>query len=355
MKTTIHIPGECIEDLTTFCARLLEGTGGPSADASLTAAMFVENNLVGIDSHGVRLLPICIERLNAGGINPHPSIRVEVDRSSIARIDGDNGLGQVVATAGMSMAMEMAKSTGFGFVVCTNTNNVGALGRYTEMALQDHIPSMFAAGGTKRVVANAPLSISFPGRPGDFLLDICLGQVAWNRIYMQRDKGEDLPAGWAVDKRGKPTTDPIAAADGGSVVPIGNHKGYGLALAIELLTAVLGGHLMTDAIRGLFDDPAEGEGVSVGVAALDVSAMMAPDLLSERVAELFRFVKSSPAAEGVESVMIPGESRERTRANRLRDGFFLPPEVVRPLALLGDREGVPFPVSLEEHTVGGDE
>ncbi len=323
-------------DLVNFSSVLFNTAGLGKQDAYTVAACYIDNNLRGIDSHGVRLIPNCIRRLREGGINPHPEIELEAENPSTARLNGDNGLGQIVAIKGMNLAIEKAERNGIGFVVCSNTNNAGAMSSYSKMALgkglaglamATTVPSMFAWGGLKRVISNPPISITFPGRKTHFVLDICLGSVAWNKIYIMRDKGFPILPGWAVDNQGENTEDPKKAADGGSVIPIGGHKGYGLTLAIELFTAILGGNLFGFDMKGLFDDPRKGEGISMSLAALNVSKLLDSNVLFERVETFFSMIKDSPLKRGVSEIMIPGEPEEKKYKVRIKEGIPIPEEV----------------------------
>ncbi len=340
------------DKLIEFITVLFVKAGLNEKDSDLLSRNYVDNNLRGIDSHGIRLVLNCITRLKEGGVNPNPKIRTEAETPSTARLDGDNGLGQIVALEGMNIAIKKAEETGIGFVICSNTNNAGAMGSYTRIALDKGmaglcmattVPSMFAWGGLKRVISNPPISISFPGEKTHFILDFCLGSVAWNKIYVMRDKGLPIPEGWAVDSKGKMTTDPIKAADGGSVIPIGGHKGYGLSLAIELLTAVVGGHLFGKDLKGLFDNPKEGEGITITLAALDVSKLIDRDILYDRVEKFFKFVKRSPHKAGVTEIVIPGEPEEKVRKMRVKEGIPLPMEVVEALRDCSAELNVEFP------------
>lgn len=341
-----------LNELIEFITVLFKKVGLSEKDSNLLAKSYVDNNMRGIDSHGVRLVPNCMKRLKEGGINPNPKIKIEAETPSTARLDGDNGLGQTVALEGMNIAIKKAEESGIGFVICTNTNNAGAMGSYTRIALEKGMaglsmaatmPSMFAWGGIKRVISNPPISISFPGRKTHFIIDICLGSVAWNKIYVMRDKGLPIPEGWAMDHNGEITTDPIKAIDGGSVIPIGCHKGYGLSLAIELLTSILGGHLFGKNLKGLFGNPKVGEGIAMTLGALDVSKLIDVDILYDRVETFFQFIKSSPFKEGVTEIMIPGEPEEKVKKIRMKEGIPLPREVIKSLKDCAAEFNVPFP------------
>ena len=185
------------DQLVKLSADLFEKVGLNRRDADVVARSYIENSLRGIDSHGIRLVPNCVKRLQEGGINPKPQIKVESETPATARLNGDNGLGQIVAMKGMNWAIEKAGKYGIGFVTCSNTNNAGAMGTYSRIALErgmaglavaTTVPSMFAWGGLKRVISNPPVSITFPGKDTHFVLDISLGSVACNIIYSMQTK-----------------------------------------------------------------------------------------------------------------------------------------------------------------------
>jgi LDH2 family malate/lactate/ureidoglycolate dehydrogenase len=340
-----------VNKLHEFIKNLFEKAGLNNHDSGLLVKSYIDNNLRGIDSHGVRLVPNCINRLKAGGINPRPAVKVETETLSTARLNGDNGLGQIVGMIAMDMAIKKAENTGNGFVIAANTNNAGAMSTYTMIALEKGmvglcmattIPSMFAWGGLKRVIANPPISIAFPSRKTPFILDICLGSVAYNKIYMMKDKNLPIPEGWAWDRNGHTTTDPAKASQGGSVIPIGGHKGYGLSIVIELLTAIIGGcHFGTD-MKGLFENPSEGEGITMTVSALNVSKLLDEEILHDRVETLFEFIKSSPLMNGFAKIMIPGEPEEEMKKERTDNGIPLPAEVIKSLKDCSKQLGVKF-------------
>ena len=339
-----------VESLRPFLESLFESVGVSKQDAATVSDAFLEANLRGVDTHGVRLIPAYMRRLRQGGVNPAPDIRVVSDLGGTLRLDGDNGLGQVVGCRAMSRAIERAGEYGIGLVVAGNTSHIGAASYYTRMPLEknmagfatsNNLPSLFVWGGLKRAISNPPFSISFPSRETPFVLDICLGTVAWNKIYMRLQNGESIPEGWAWDAEGKPTTDPKEASVG-SIIPIGGHKGSSLTLAVDLFTGVLGGFAFADRVGALLTNDRDPENSSCLMMAIDVGRILGPEVL-DRAEQLIGWCKDSPLAGGFTEILMPGEPEERVRNLRLREGIPVAEEDVRALAELGKGSGLDVP------------
>ncbi|MBN2552720.1 MAG: Ldh family oxidoreductase [Spirochaetales bacterium] len=339
-----------VESLRPFLEALFEAAGVPKEDASVVTDAFLEANLRGVDTHGVRLIPAYVRRLQQGGVNPVPEIRIISDLGGTVRLDGDHGLGQVVGCHAMRTAIERASEHGIAMVVAGNTSHIGAASYYTRMALEqrmagfatsNNLPSLFVWGGLKRAISNPPFSVSFPSRRTPFVLDICLGTVAWNKIYMRLQNGEDIPEGWAWDPEGRPTTDPGRAAEG-SIIPIGGHKGSSLTLAVDLFTGVLGGFAFADQVGALLTNDRDPENSSCLMMAIDVSRILGPEVL-DRAERLIEWCKDSPLAAGFSEILMPGEPEESIRRSRLRQGIPVSKDDLRALAELGESMGVEVP------------
>jgi LDH2 family malate/lactate/ureidoglycolate dehydrogenase len=339
-----------VEPLRPFLASLFEAVGVPETDAAIVTDTFLEANLRGVDTHGVRLIPVYIRRLERGGVNPAPNIRTVSDLGGTLRLDGDCGLGQVVGCHAMRMAIERAWEHGVAMVVAGRTSHIGAASYYTRMALEqqmagfatsNNLPSLFVWGGLKRAISNPPFSVSFPSRKTPFVLDICLGTVAWNKIYMRLQKGENIPEGWAWDSEGRPTTDPRKAAQG-SIVPIGGHKGSSLTLAVDLFTGVLGGFAFADRVGALLTNDRDPENSSCLMMAINVGAILGPEVL-DRAEQLIEWCKDSPLAAGFSEILMPGEPEEGIRSRRLREGIPVSEDDLRALSELGESRGLEVP------------
>lgn len=308
---------------------LFAASGVPPADSALVTDVFLEANLRGVDTHGVRLAPVYLTRLEQGAINPRPQLRVLSDTGACLRIDGDNGLGQVGGVFAMRQAIERAAGHGVGLAVVGHTSHIGTGSCYTRPALEagmagfacsNNLPSIFVWGGRKRALSNPPFSISFPTSRTPFVLDICLGTVAWNKIYMLGVEGKSLPPGWAWDAQGRPTTDPQDAGAGGAVVPIGAHKGSSIILAVDFFTGVLSGFAFAAGVGGLLTGSGKPQEVSCLMMAFDVQKLLGPEV-RERAEQLIAWCRDSPLTEGAREILMPGEPEERMRDKRLREGI----------------------------------
>jgi LDH2 family malate/lactate/ureidoglycolate dehydrogenase len=339
-----------VESLRPFLESLFEVAGVPKKDAAVVTDTFLEANLRGVDTHGVRLIPAYIRRLREGGVNPVPNIRTVSDLGGTLRLDGDNGLGQVVGCYAMRRAIERAAKYGIGMTVAGRTSHIGAASYYTRMPLEqdmagfatsNNLPSLFVWGGLKRAISNPPFSVSFPSRNTPFVLDICLGTVAWNKIYMRLQNGESIPEGWAWDPDGNPTTDPKKAAEG-SIIPIGGHKGSSLTLGVDLFTGVLGGFAFADRVGALLTNDRDPENSSCLMMAINVGRILGPEVL-DRAEQLIHWCKDSPLAAGFSEILMPGEPEESIRSRRLQEGIPVTEEDVRALAELGDSSDLEVP------------
>src|SRR5438552_6935906 len=243
--------------LHEFCARVLRHLGVPEGEARLAADVLSAADRRGIDSHGVARLRTYYDLLSVGRINPRPVPRVVRETASTATLDGDNGLGLVVGPRANAMAMDKADGAGTGWVGVCNTNHFGIAGYYVMKAVERDMIGWAMTNSSKgvaplwggeRMLGTNPIAIGFPaGAEPPIVLDMATCTVAYGKIEMALREGAPIPLGWAIDRDGYPTTDPRAMIEGGALVPLGSdrehggHKGYGLALAVDVLSAVLPG------------------------------------------------------------------------------------------------------------------
>ncbi|MCL4535325.1 MAG: Ldh family oxidoreductase [Bacteroidetes bacterium] len=342
------------EVLRSFAAAVFEKVGVSQEDAALVADSLIEANLRGVDTHGVtRMLCVYVKRVQAGLIRAKTMIMVTSDRPSVALLDGHNSLGQVVSKRAMTMAIEKAARTGCAVAGVTNSNHFGASAYYSMMALaHDQIgiamtnsPAFVPPwGGRQPMFGTNPLSIAFPGdKEGSVVLDMATTTVARGRIVLYDKQNIPLDPGWAFDAAGRPTTDPHEAMKG-LLQPLGGYKGYGLALAVDLLTGILtGGDYSFHMGGALADDFSRPTGVGSFFGAIAVDAFMDPAEFKRRVDRVIREIHESPKAEGVSRIYIPGEIEAESTARRLKEGIPLPAVVVKEFVELGDELGVPFP------------
>ena len=238
-------------DLHTFAEKVFQAAGALKEDAKTAAAAMVEANLFGVDSHGVRMLPGYITLIRNGKINPRGQIRVIKENPVIAHLDGNLALGSVVGSHAMKMAVEKAKTLGVGFILVRNSTHWGRAGYYSTLAARQgcigicfvNTESNMPPWGTKEPrIGNNPLSISAPRAPGEpVVLDMAMSQAAWYKIVMYNREARKVPLGWGLDNEGRQTDEPAAILKSKRMVPMGQHKGSGLSLMMDIMTAILSG------------------------------------------------------------------------------------------------------------------
>lgn len=340
--------------LEAFMHSMLRSAGLSDEHAHITAGALVNADRRGIDGHGIRLFPIYYRRIVAGGINAKPEIRVVHESPAAAVIDADSGPGQVACVIGIRKAIELARVSGVGWVQVRHSNHPSALGYYPLQAAEQNLlglafsnasVSISPWGGRKRTLGNNPMAIAAPvegRRP--LVYDIACSVAAQSQVRMAQEEGVQLPEGLAIDENGNPTRDP-AAANRGSILPFGAHKGYGLALMIELLAGVLTGNNHTTQVpllpnQSTFSDSA---GVGHTLVAVDPGYFGSATLFKQQTAEVVREMKATPLRPGFDEVFVPGERSWRCMDERDEQGIPIPPGLLKTVRALGESAGVPFP------------
>ncbi|MCL5027109.1 MAG: Ldh family oxidoreductase [Chloroflexi bacterium] len=325
--------------LRRLCARMLEKAGVPPADAMVVTDSLVDADLRGTHSHGVIQLPGYLQRLAAGGTNPAPALKVVCETPAMAIVDGDGGMGQVVSHFAMQVAIRKGKETGVGVAAVRNSEHFGACAYWSLMAVaQDMIgicstngvSCMPPYGGITGTIGNNPIAIAAPaGREYPLVIDVATSVVAQGKMRVAAAKGEKIPLDWAITLDGDPTDDPVEGLKG-LVLPFGGYKGFGLALAFEVLTAILPGALFAKQIPL---DPGPNEPARIGhfFQAIDIAPVMGVPEFKQRVDELVRQVKESRLAKGFSRIYALGEIEEAAKAQRLKTGIPLASAAVEDL------------------------
>lgn len=345
----VLVPSEAAEQLAVA---LLEANGVSTEEAGIAASHLILADLRGVDTHGLMRLPVYIERFERGELEPAGDLSVVSEAPGSATLDGGHGLGQVVSHKATTLAMEKARKVGVGAVTVRNSSHFGAAAGYPMLASEHGCiglattnawPLLPAVGGAARVTGNNPLAIGAPTRLGyPMVLDIAMSHVAAGKLRISAAAGTDIPPDWAFDRNGQPTTDPKAALFGGGFLrPMGDHKGFGLALMMDVLSGVLSGGAFGPHVSGL-DDPGYTH-VGHFILVLDIHKFIDVEEFLDRVDALAEHVHSSPTREGVEDVLVPGELEARTTAQRRREGIPYPRRVYERLMELADNAGVAVP------------
>jgi LDH2 family malate/lactate/ureidoglycolate dehydrogenase len=317
------------EALRTAAARVFAALGLPEDAAGAIAAGLVDADMRGIPSHGLMLVPMYADRMRAGSVTAATEAEVVVDLGAIALLDAANAMGILTGDQAMALAVEKARAHGIGAVAVRRAFHFGGAFRFVQSAAAAGLigvaaantrPLMPAPGGARAVVGNNPLAIGVPRPDAEpVVLDMALSEAALGKIRLAAAEGREIPATWATDGTGTPTTDPEAAI-AGLLLPAAGPKGYGLAFMVDVLTGVLSGGGFGAAVQGLYADVATPNDCAHVFLAIDPAAFGDPAGFGERLAELCAQVAASPTAPGVDRVLLPGQLEAERHAEARRDG-----------------------------------
>jgi LDH2 family malate/lactate/ureidoglycolate dehydrogenase len=334
--------------LAAFAAAVYENAGVPDADAALLADTLVQADLWGHQSHGVLRLDWYLARILAKKMNPVTQAEKVVDGGAIAVVDGHDGVGQVLTHLAIKEAVERAKQHGIGAVGVRNSNHFGTAMYYTAVGAREGCvaflstnasPAMAPWGGRKKVVGTNPWSWAAPaGRHPPMMLDVANTGVARGKIYLARQKGERIPEGWALDASGAPTTDPQAAIDG-IVLPMAQHKGYAIALMMDVLSGVLTGSGFGSNVHGPYQFEHASQCGHLAIA-IDIAAIQSVADFNARMEQLIAEIKGVPLAQGCDEVFYPGEMEARNDTRNRKEGLLLPDDTLTDLAHIAKKSGL---------------
>lgn len=307
------------------------GCNLPSEHAAEVADLMTEADLTGADAHGVFRLPQYVEALQRGTINSNASIQVIQRAPATAIIDGDNGMGHLVMALAARTAVEMARETGVAWVGARNSNHAGAAALYAAIPVEHGMVGIYAAaaganhmtiwGGAEPVLGTNPIAIGIPaGEEPPVMLDIATSVSSFGTIQTYALEGKPLPEGWMINRSdGMPLTDPQRVKEG-ALLPIGGHKGSGLALVIGLLAGPLNGAAFGRDVRDFSAAAKDPSNTGQFVLALDIARFIDPKVFASEVDRHLRDLSGSQPLPGVEEIRIPGHGRQRRKEQRLKAG-----------------------------------
>jgi len=337
------------ELLVRLVFELYVHAGVKHEDARLVSEYQVGANLAGHDSHGVYLVPVYLERIQKGQIVPNAPIEILDETATTARVNGNWGFGQIIATRAMALCISKARCSGVSVITIFNQNHVGRLADYTLMAAGAGLVGMMMCdsgrspkhvvpfGGREARLGTNPLSIAFPSNlEAPVVVDMATSAVAGGKIDIARARHEPVPLGWILDREGKPTTNPEDLQAGGMMLPLGGregHKGFALSFAVETLASLL---------------PGIGFGVDLQARHTDGSFLLAFDPSAFRPLDQFKadvtafasYLKATPPAPGFSEVLYPGEMEHRTEQGRRREGIPVEDETWSKLEVLANAAGL---------------
>lgn len=332
-----------VQTALDFCRRVFEAVGVPPDDAALVAENLVQADLRGTGSHGISRLMVYTNRLRNGLVNPRPNVRVLHERAALVHLDADNGLGAVVGVRAMEMCIERAARYGTAACAVRRANHFGIAAFYTMraaasdmigLAASNNPPNMAPWGGIRSMIGTNPFSIAVPaGRHRPLVLDMSSSIVARGRINLAQIEGKPIPLGWAIDRHGRPTTDATEALQG-AVLPFGEHKGYGIALMVDVFCGILSGAAFSNHVGQLWENNSSIQDIGLYFGAIDVSATGEVAAFKARVDQLIDELKACEPAEGFAEVLVPGEIEFRKEEINRQRGVLIGPGVLRDLNTL---------------------
>ena len=332
--------------LRRFTRDVFVAAGMSDAHAVTVADVLVWADLRGVDSHGVTRIPMYVRLLDAGDLNPTPTITIRTDTPAAVVFEMDRAAGPVAMTTAAAAAIQKARTAGIGFALARGTTHTAALGYYTSSAAREgmaaiafagSVPMMAYHGARAAGVSTSPISIAVPGDRGPLVLDMATSVISAGGLTQARKAGRALQPGLALDANGVPTTDPAAAT---IPRPLGDHKGSGLSLMIECLTSLVASNpIIADALKAS-SGPHKQNGL---VLAIDVARFADPTVFRAEVERLIAAVKALPREPGVAEILVPGERGDRSFARRSREGIPISRANFDDLARVAGRFGVRLP------------
>ncbi|WP_269499890.1 Ldh family oxidoreductase [Castellaniella sp. S9] len=318
-----------VDEITRKSLAALRAAGVPEPAARTQLSLLLEAELRGVPSHGLLRLPRVIQRIRNGVCKPNATGRGLWRREAFYEVDGENGLGPVVALSALEHVCVRAADTGVAVAAIRNCDHLGMLAWYAEqvarkgqilVALTISEALVHPWGGRRAMLGTNPITIGIPAQPDPFVFDMATSLVSMGKIHDHANRGVAIPEGWALNSEGYPTTD-AAAAKQGAIAPFGGAKGYGLALGFELLVAALSGSAIGREVAGTLDSeqPCNKGDVFIVLEPTTGAAGMVSTFMQE--------LRASPAADPRQPVRIPGDRARQARRDHLEVGIDLAPEV----------------------------
>jgi uncharacterized oxidoreductase len=330
---------QCIpaDQLRQRVASIIQHAGSQAAEAEQVAANLVMANLSGHDSHGVGMVPRYVDAVLEGGLSPNTGVKVVLDTGPLLNLDGQRGYGQITGVQAMQMGIERAKQYGVCTVALSRSHHLGRIGHFAEMAVAQGLVSIHFVnvlsrpvvapfgGGDGRFGTN-PCCIGVPmGQRKPFVLDFATSRVAQGKMRVAYNKGEQVPDGYLIDEKGHPTNNPgvvvVPQSNGffGALMTFGDHKGFGMAMACELLGGALTGggtwHREADNKRAVLN--------GMLTMIIDPVRLGTQDAFEKEALAFEDWLRQSPNAPGTEGVLLAGEPERKARTDRQLNGIWV--------------------------------
>jgi LDH2 family malate/lactate/ureidoglycolate dehydrogenase len=332
-------------ELRDLGKRAFQNLGLSDKDVEDVVDILVMADLFGLTTHGFSRIESYGARLKVGGINPRPNITIEQVAPAMIKVDGDNGVGPVVGMRTLEAAMEAASQFGIAVAFARGSNHFGPISPYSLIAADKGFASIIGSnatttiapwGGSDARLGNSPLGFGVPNPDGKhFLLDMAMSVVARAKIRNAFKRGEQIPNTWGTDANGNPTTDPKAALDG-FLLPIGGHKGYGLALMVDLFAGLLSNAGYLTHIQSWQDAPDEPQNLGHFFILIDTKRLGSSQWLSERMIDFANILMDSPPAVSDKPVIVPGMIELAKLEQQRKEGIEISTETLQLLRQYAD-------------------
>jgi LDH2 family malate/lactate/ureidoglycolate dehydrogenase len=338
-----------VESLEKFCIAVLKRAGLSEQNAITLAESLSFADARGLAAHGVARLPEYLARVKAGVMNLEPTMDIEQDYPASALLNANNGPGQIAGVKAMEIAIRKARTNGVGLVGVKNSNHFGAAAFFAMRALKEDMiglvltnaaPSIAPYGAKVPLIGTNPITVAIPAATKlPIVLDMSTSLVARGKIWLASLAGRKIPPGWALDKDGKPTDDPDAALNGGSLEPIGGPKGSGLSLIIDLLCGVLTGTTLSGDVK-LIMDLAGPMNTSHLLMAINIGSFVKVEQFKKNIDEVILRIKALPSIQGPPAYL-PGEIEFNLAEKRRAEGIPFSADSLATLGELAERYGTP--------------
>jgi len=338
-----------VEAARRFCEQVFTAAGIAERDARTVTENLIAADLRGLASHGISRVRVYVDRLQSGQVNKKPEIRILKDLPGLIHLDGDNGLGAVVGLEAMEMCIARAELNGSCVCSVRRANHFGIASFYTMRAVakgmvgiaaSNNPPNMAPWGGITPMIGTNPFSIAVPAkRHKPLVLDMSSSIVARGRINVAEIEKRPIPEGWAIDREGNPTTNATAALQG-SVLPFGQHKGYGIALMVDMLAGILSGAAFSNKVGQLWGNKETVQDIGLYFSVVNPAVTLGVDAFAERVDILIDDLKSSTPTPGTKEVLVPGEIEFANEEKNRTRGLLVGPGVLKDLESLRSDYGI---------------
>lgn len=326
------------ENLTGFCVRVMQAFGLSVDHARQTSEVLVTADTWGTHSHGTRQLLPLMNNVIKGAMKTDAEPQIVSEGPAFAVVDGNYAMPMVTSRLAMETAMSKARTAGIAYGAVRHSGHYGAAGYYAVMAAERDMIGlsmsnvdvcMTVPGARAPVMGTNPIAYAVPaGKERPVFLDIATSVVAISKVLAAKTAGKPIPEGWLIDDRGRPTTDTSIYPDRGAILPMAGHKGYGIALLIEILSGVLTGASFLSGIGRWVAPEPEPADEGHAFIAVNVESLMPLDQFKSRMDSMIQEVRSAPKAEDSDRIYLPGEMEWERRDAALRDGLQLPDYVL---------------------------